>query len=50
MNNALCNCLCGFSGVVVFFSILLMFVGVNPAFWGVVIGAVIGGLGLVNYD
>ena len=49
-NYQLCSML-GVSGCfILFISMLLMFFGVSPAAWGAAAGALIGVLGLVNYD
>lgn len=49
-NNQLCSLL-GVGGcVILFISMILMFFGTEAAIWGAVVGALMGILGLVNYD
>ena len=49
-NNQLCNFLGILGCIVASFSMGFMFFGIPSAVWGAIIGVVLGGLALVNYD
>ena len=49
-NNQLCSLLGGSGCFILFISMVLMFFGCSPAIWGAVAGALIGFLGVVNYN
>ena len=49
-NNQFCSLLSVCGCLALFISMVLMFFGVSPAIWGAAAGALIGFLGLVNFD
>ena len=49
-NNQLCNCIGVIGCLVIFFSMGFMFFGVLSAIWGAIVGILMSGLALVNYD
>lgn len=49
-NNQLCSLLGAGGCAILFISMILMFFGTEVAIWGVVAGALMGIIGLVNYN
>ena len=49
-NNQLCSLIGGSGCIILFISMVLMFFGTTTAIWGAAAGAIIGIIGLVNFN